>query len=190
VIAAQRGATIGSVPPLITTRRATLEDIDAMLGHVQAGLDTYVEFAPTGWQPPHAGAMRKPTLELLGDPKTWALLAMSNGRSVGHVSFYPGRKRSAERSDHPLSRPLIPGVAHFWQLFVVPDWWGRGVASLLHDHAVAEMRSRCFEQARLFTPSLHDRARRFYEHRGWSVVSEEWHDGFQLMMCEYRIALQ
>ncbi len=84
---------------------------------------------------------------------------------------------------------MIPGLAHLWQLFVLPDWWGQGVAPILHDAAVAEMRRRDFEQARLFTPSLHARARRFYERHGWSAHGELWNEELQLMLTEYRLPL-
>lgn len=84
---------------------------------------------------------------------------------------------------------MIPGLAHLWQLFVLPEWWGRGVAPLLHDHAIAEMRRRRYSDARLFTPSLQARARRFYERRGWSRGAKAWNERFSLMMTEYRLSL-
>jgi GNAT superfamily N-acetyltransferase len=172
-------------------RRATAEDIDVMNLNVQAGLDSYAEFAPSGWQPPQAASWRDRAVTMLNGPETWASLAVVDGQTVGHVSFFPGRERPGDpRSESdPLSRPVIPGLAHLWQLFIMPEWWGRGVAPMLHDEAVAEMRARGYEQGRLFTPSLQARARRFYERRGWSVVDEAFNDGFALMMCEYRIPL-
>ena len=72
---------------------------------------------------------------------------------------------------------------------MLPEWWGGGVAPLLHDRAIAEMRSRRFARARLFTPSLHARARRFYERHGWTAGREHWNEGLQLMLCEYRLRL-
>jgi GNAT superfamily N-acetyltransferase len=188
---AREDATIERVAPRITTRRATADDVDAMLGHVQAGFDSYTQFAPPGWQPPVAGIDRARTRLYIDDPGTWALLALADGASVGHVAFVPARDRGTppDRSEKPLSYPLIPGLAHFWQLFVLPGWWGGGIAPLLHDHAIAEMRTRRFAQARLFTPSLHARARRFYERRGWAPREEHWNDDLQLTLCEYRLGL-
>lgn len=175
-------------PPIIT-RPVTLDDVDQTLRHVQAGFDSYVEFAPSGWRPPMAAAEREATAQLLADPATWALLALAGGTPVGHVAFYPGRERATDRTVPVFSRPLLPGLAHFWQLFVVPEWWSRGVGSVLHEQAIAAIRARGFDTARLFTPSRHVRARRFYERRGWSPLDEEWHDGLQLRLCEYRLAL-
>jgi GNAT superfamily N-acetyltransferase len=84
---------------------------------------------------------------------------------------------------------VVPGLAHLWQLFVLPTWWGRGVAPLLHDHAVAQMRVQGYGTARLFTPSWHVRARRFYERRGWNAVAEAWNEDLSLPLAEYRLSL-
>ena len=133
--------------------------------------------------------MREQVAARLDDPGTWALLALAGGDTVAHVSFIPGRERTADSGEHWMSRPLIPGLAHLWQLFVLPEWWGRGVAPALHDAAVLEMRRRGYREGRLLTPSLHARARRFYERRGWYAVGEEWNEHLRLMLCEYRLAL-
>ena len=34
--------------------------------------------------------------------------------------------------------------------------------------------ARDYRTARLFTPTAHARARRFYERRGWTAVAEAW----------------
>jgi GNAT superfamily N-acetyltransferase len=174
----------------IETRRAGLEDLDAILTDVTAGFASYVSFARAGWRVPDIAGHPAVTADLLGDPETWALLALVDGAPVGHVAFFPGRRRGAGAPGGDWrEREVVPGLAHLWQLFVLPDWWGRGVAPLLHDEAVAEMRARGYDSARLFTPSLHARARRFYERREWQLVEEEWNDWLELQMAEYRLAL-
>ena len=161
-----------------------------MLAHVQAGFDSYVGFAPPGWQAPQVSADRERTLESLADPQTWALLALCEGQTIGHVAFQPGRQRSAGQVGAGyLERPLIPGLVHLWQLFVLPAWWGRGVAPMLHDVTIEEMGRRGYIQARLFTPAQHARARHFYERRGWTVTGEEWNDNLGLVLTEYRRGL-
>jgi GNAT superfamily N-acetyltransferase len=178
------------VAPPITTRPACGGDLDTMLCHVQAGFDSYVEFAPPGWRPPRARDGRERMLLLLGEPSTFALLALLDDSPAGHVSFRAAREHAPTRvSPDPLADPVIPGLAHFWQLFVLPRYWGQGVAAQLHDAAVAEMRARGYAAARLFTPSLHARARRFYERHGWLAGGEHWNEHFQLSMVEYRLAL-
>ncbi len=175
----------------VETRLAGLGDLDAVLADVSAGFDSYVSFAQPGWQVPDIAGSRETTAELLGDPATWALLALAEGAPAGHVAFFPARRRAAgEPGGHWREREVVPGLAHLWQLFVLPDWWGRGVAPLLHDAAITEMRARGYESARLFTPSLHARARRFYERRGWTLLDEDWNDWLDLRMAEYRLALE
>lgn len=178
------------MPPVIATRQAGLDDLDALLANVQAGFDSYVAFAAKGWRPPNVADNRHRSAELLADPATWALIAHVDGGCVGHVAFLPARERSvgAPRGAGRIST-RIPGLAHLWQLFVAPEWWGRGVAPLLHDATAGELRAQGYQNARLFTPSLHARARRFYERRGWSAAAEEYSDDLALMLTEYRIVL-
>jgi GNAT superfamily N-acetyltransferase len=181
---------MAAVPLSIATRRATLDDLDVVLDDLQAGFDSYVAFAPAGWRPPNVRDEGDRAAELLGDPGTWAVLALVDERPVGHVAFMPARERSAgEPHGNWLTRKPIPGIAHLWQLFVLPRWWGRGVAPQLHDAAIAEMRAQGYEGARLYTPSLHARARRFYERRAWRPVGEEVVEDLGLTCTEYRLVL-
>jgi GNAT superfamily N-acetyltransferase len=172
----------------IVTRRAGPADLDAMLDNYTAGVASYAAFAPAGWQPHDVD--RHFEAEVLADVATWALLALVAGDPVGHASFIPARERTAgEHWQAARTRPPVPGLAHLRQLFVLPDWWGRGVAPVLHDGAVGEMRAQGYDHARLFTPAAHARARRFYERRGWITVTEAWNEDFGLSLAEYRLSL-
>jgi GNAT superfamily N-acetyltransferase len=175
----------------IHTRPAGEFDLDALLRHVAAGFNSYVEFAPAGWHPPLDTEVRREwAAEVLADPATWALLALADADPVGHVAFMPARERHAGNARAAWqTQPLVAGLAHLWQLFVLPDWWGRGVAPALHDAAIAEMRKQGYGSARLYTPSQHARARRFYERRGWKAADEAWNADLALPLTEYRLAL-
>lgn len=176
--------------PSVTTRRWSVADTDVLGAIVQAGFDSYAEFAPAGWNPPDIAAEHDWRAEMFADPATWTMIAVADGVPVGHVAFFPARERptGASRGDFKALR-VIPGLAHLWQLFVLPDWWGCGVAPLLHDAALAQMRVEGYNHARLFTPSLQSRARRFYERRGWSAEGKRWSEEFALEMTEYRLIL-
>ncbi|HEY2160518.1 MAG TPA: GNAT family N-acetyltransferase [Solirubrobacteraceae bacterium] len=173
--------------PAISTRPATIEDLGAVIADVQAGFDSYVDFAPLGWVPPDVAADAERIAELLGDADTWSQLALDGAEPVGHIAFTPARDRQAGEPWATSAR--FPGLAHLWQLFVLPPWWGQGVAARLHAAAVAELRKREYAAVRLYTPALHARARRFYERRGWRTTGEEWNQGLDLMLTEYRLPL-
>ncbi len=83
----------------------------------------------------------------------------------------------------------MPGVAHLWQLFVLPDWWGTGVAATLHTAAVDEMSAQGYERGRLDTPAAHTRACRFYERRGWQLVELGSDPALGLELAEYGLEL-
>jgi GNAT superfamily N-acetyltransferase len=125
--------------------------------------------------------------ELLADRETWALLALDGDEPAGHIAFTPARRRAPGQPW--ATSPTTPGLAHLWQLFVLPAWWGRGVAPLLHSAAMAEIRARDYAAVRLYTPSLHARARRFYERREWHATDEQWNEQLSLMLTEYRLGL-
>jgi GNAT superfamily N-acetyltransferase len=181
---------MSSMGPPLKVRRATVGDLDGMLATLQAGFDSYLSFAALGWSPPDVSANRRPSADVLADPSTWALIALDQAEPVGHVIFTPARQWSSEgRRLRRDARARIPGMAHLSQLFVVPDWWGRGVAPMLHDAAIEEMRAQRFARARLYTPALHARARRFYERRGWSLRSEQWDEDLAMMIVEYGLPL-
>jgi GNAT superfamily N-acetyltransferase len=174
----------------IVTRRAGSADLDALLDNIAAGFESYVGFAPEGWQPLDVHKRRDWQAEVLADSATWALLALADGAPVGHIAFIPARERSTEQTRAAWQmRPVVPGLVHLWQLFVLPAWWGRGVAALLHDAAIAEMHAQGYETARLYTPTQHGRARRFYEGRGWTAIDEAWNEDLGLPLTEYRLAL-
>ena len=176
--------------PTIETRRATVDDVDSVLADVQSGFDSYPAFAPLGWQPPQIDIERDRIATRIAEADTWMLLALVEGATVGHVGIISARERAvADPSSDRRVRPLIAGLAQLWQLFVLPEWWGKGIGALLHERAVAQMRERGYREARLFTPSLHSRARGFYERRGWRAVAEEFNPALELMLTEYRLAL-
>jgi GNAT superfamily N-acetyltransferase len=172
----------------ITIRRATVDDLDAILAHLRAGFASFAEFAPAGWQPPNPH--RERTAKLLERPSTWAAIALDGEHSVGHVSFTPGRGRPFEQHGGAWrDEPPIPGLAHLWQLFVIPERWGTGVAERLYEAGIDAMVGEGYERARLYTPVDHGRARRFYERRGWTMTGQAVDSEIGLALAEYRLEL-
>lgn len=172
----------------IVTRRAGPDDVEAMLENVLVGFESYVDFAPAGWIPPRLPDERERMLDLLDDGRTWAQLALIDGHPAGHVGMTPARQRPAGGgAEGWRAQPVIRGMVHLWQLFVRPQWWGAGVADVLHREFVAEAVHQGYERGRLYTPAAHIRARRFYERRGWHAQGEQLNPELGLAVAEYRI---
>jgi GNAT superfamily N-acetyltransferase len=140
-------------------RRAGTADADEIIAVTSAGFESYREFAPPAWRPPLAD----PELlrERLASPDVWAAVAEEEGGVRGVVAFRP---LLTER----WSGDPVQGVAHFWMLFVHPDWWRRGIGRSLHDLAVAEIAARGYRRARLWTPTGANAARALYSRAGWT----------------------
>src|SRR5215210_3696458 len=95
----------------ITVRRATLDDLGAIVPIVQTGFETYREFLPAGWEPP--GEEADLIAAVLGEPDTWAAIAVVGETPVGNVGFVPGReRRAADSGPRILSATLVEGLAH------------------------------------------------------------------------------
>lgn len=172
-----------------TLRSGGAGDLDAINRHVQAGFDFYAGFAPPGWQAPRVADESQRTQVRLADPGTWVRIAQIGAETAGHVSFFPGRERTPGPDADWSTLSLVPGLAHLWHLFVLEPWWGSGVADALHAAAVQAMHEQGFARARLYTPTSHTRARRFYERRGWVAQVDAFHEGLGLVLTEYALGL-
>jgi len=144
-------------------RPAQPDDAELLAETVRLGFESFRAWAGAAFDPPpevlEVGRIR----EGLERPSTWALLALSGAEPAGHVAITQAREREEPRPD-------IPGLAHFWMLFVRPPWWGSGLAARLNGLAVQEAEKRGYEALRLHTPAGNVRARAFYEREGWHAV--------------------
>jgi GNAT superfamily N-acetyltransferase len=165
-----------SLRPAVPRDAARIADV------LNEGLGSYRSIAPPGWEPPDPQAELERLRHFLGTDDVWCLIAEEDGEVAGHVSIMPARLHP-----HPSEEDAM---AHFWQLFVRPPWWGTGLATALHAEAVREAGSRGFTSMRLFTPAAQARARRFYEREGWSATGEPFDDlDFGMPLVEYRRAI-
>jgi GNAT superfamily N-acetyltransferase len=85
--------------------------------------------------------------EFLGDDGVQVLVAEESGTAVGVAAC------RAEWLDG---------------LYVLPEWWRRGVGRALHDHVLERLRAAGSQRCHLWVLEHNDRARRFYERLGWS----------------------
>jgi GNAT superfamily N-acetyltransferase len=150
----------------------------ALSAIVEQGLSSYLEFAPD-WSPPAAAHDPEALSNALVDPEVWCLVGELGSTAAGHVSFVPARRSRRGAGD--------PRLAHLWQLFLLREAWGTGMAAALLDAALGEARRRGFYAMRLFTPAGQSRARRFYEREGFGAAGRPFDDpGFGMELVEYR----
>lgn len=158
-------------------------DAERVAAIVAAGFETYRGFAPLGWDPPALAWELDGIRARLAGSDTWSRLALAGGEPVAHIAFVHARasRRPAE---------TLPGLAHLWHLFVVPAWWGTGLATRLHTGAVEEAARRGYTAMRLYTPEAQARARAFYEREGWRAIAPPFHeDRLRLRLVEYLVTL-
>jgi GNAT superfamily N-acetyltransferase len=167
------------MPMPIRPARAT--DAEAIAAIVVECDRTFVDFAPAGWRPPSYERELEQARDAFAQPDRWMAVAEADGQPIGYATFIAASATRAAVDD--------PDLAHFGRLFVRPPYWGAGVATALHDAAVAEAAARGFSRMRLFTPASHARARRFYEREGWRAVAELPESPIGLPLIEYRRGL-
>jgi GNAT superfamily N-acetyltransferase len=145
-----RGATILDVGSL-TIRRAVPADAETLYAiHRESAITAYVHIFPPDRYPFPDAEMRAHWVASLGDDETKVVIAERAARPVGFAGVSPGWLKS---------------------LFVVPDEWGRGAGNALHDEAVRLLRAKEAD-ARLWVLEANERARGFYERRGWVFDDE------------------
>ena len=125
-------------------REAREDDLETLFAIQRtASLVAYAHVFPPERYPYPDVEVRELLRRYLSDSDVTILLAAESG----FVSFSPGWLR---------------------QLFVLPDAWGQGLGSELHDAAVARLRELACESVFLWVLERNERARGFYERRGWA----------------------
>jgi GNAT superfamily N-acetyltransferase len=99
--------------------------------------------------------------ELLADPAVTMLMAEDDGEVVGFTNC--GSSRDPD---------VGPEVGEIRTLFVLPSHWRAGVGRILIAAALDELRGRGFTEATVWSFADNERANRFYERHGFSVVGE------------------
>ena len=138
-----------SVSPATALRRAGDADVEAIAAIQEAASVTgFAHVFPPDRYPFPLQSVRERWSASLSDSGTTVILAEEAGRPLGFASVVPG-----------------------WldALYVLPVRWGSGTAALLHDHALALLRKLGSPQAQLWVLEENERARRFYERRGWQA---------------------
>lgn len=126
--------------------------------HLKTISVAYKPYFPADSVPPTALELAAEWSERLADPSAAAFVARTSGKVLGAVSV---------RAD-----PDFDGEGQLMRLHVLPNEWGQGVGSALHDAAVSQLASKRFEQAGLWVIAANTRARAMYESRCWTLRPE------------------
>lgn len=163
-------------------RPATIADAPAIGGlHVRAWRTAYRGVMPDeyldGLQADDRAAMWAGTLER-ADPDQAILVVEDGADVVGFAAVGPARGLDA--------------TGELYAINLDPGWWGRGFGSALLAAATEWLRGLDHPEAILWVVRENNRARRFYEHHGWSTDGAEKRDevlGVTVTEVRYRRSL-
>lgn len=146
-------------PPSVVVRDTRAEDARAIARvHVAA------------WRAGYRGILPDAALaELSVDRRAEEWRQRLGGRReiVVHVAERDGRLVGFCATGPPEEPDPPPDVAEIGALYVEPDVWGRGTGSALLAAAVARQREAGRHGLTLWVLEANERARHFYEARGW-----------------------
>jgi GNAT superfamily N-acetyltransferase len=140
-------------------RAATHADLETLAAiHEASARDAYRHIFPPAAGFPRAAAREEIGLHLR-DPAKRTTIASCEGSDVGLIVAGPA-------SDTPPTLALGT-VGQISLLHVHPEARDRGIGTHLLDDALAWLAAAGHARAVLWVLVANDRARRFYEHRGW-----------------------
>ena len=162
-------------------REGARHDLGAMADNLDAGFASYRTWSPARWEPPLRTEMLLGMLQRFASDGSWSFIGLADNVPAGHVTARP----EVDEGDEP-----VPGCTRLTHLFLRRDYWGSGLAKILHDTMLDSMRERGYTRAVLWTPIGADRARGFYAKHGWQptgAVDPDNSLGLELM--EYALDL-
>jgi len=167
--------------PDFKLRGATRQDLSTIADTLTLGFESYRRWAPSGWMPPERAAMLLGLLHRFQQDGSWCVIAFEGDDPAGHVTVRPEQDGGGAE---------VFGMARLTHLFLREPYWGSGLAGQLHTLAVDGMHERGFGSACLWTPIDQQRARAFYERRGWKATGARDPDNeLELELLEYALEL-
>lgn len=162
-------------------REGGRHDLSAMADNLEGGFASYRTWSPSSWEPPLRTEMLLGMMQRFATDGSWTFMGLVDNLPAGHVTARP----EVDEQEAP-----VPGTARMTHLFLRRDYWGSGLATLLHAEMIDSMRERGYTASVLWTPVGAARARGFYAKHGWQPTGALDPDsslGLELM--EYRLEL-
>ncbi|MEX2201253.1 MAG: GNAT family N-acetyltransferase [Dongiaceae bacterium] len=148
---------------VFTIRPAVAGDLDALVAiHEAAALEAYRHIFPAG-SPFPRDESRTDLRQYLTAPATRAFVAEASEALVGFIAAGPTLAGEGEGFGDGLQGSL----GQTYLLHVLPAHWGGGIGGVLHDRAIVALAADGFASAIMWVLERNERARRFYERRGW-----------------------
>lgn len=162
-------------------REGARHDLGAMADNLESGFSSFRSWADARWEPPLRTEMLLGMMQRFATDGSWSFVGLADNLPAGHVTARP------EVDEHEQPRPGITRLTH---LFLRRDYWGCGLADLLHERMIASMIERGYASAVLWTPSGAGRARSFYARHGWQPTgATDPESGLGLELMEYTLEL-
>jgi GNAT superfamily N-acetyltransferase len=157
------------------------QDLSAMADNLEGGFASYRTWSPSSWEPPLRTSMLLGMMQRFTNDGSWTFIGLADHVPAGHVTARP----ESDEQDRPVA-----GVTRLTHLFLRRDYWGSGLARILHDRMLESMRERGYTSSVLWTPVGAARARAFYAKLAWQPTGATDPDntlGLELM--EYALQL-
>lgn len=163
-------------------REGARHDLSAMADNLEGGFSSYRTWADSSWEPPSRVEMLLGMMQRFDHDGSWCFVGFADNEPAGHVTARP------ELDDDGAQRA---GVTRLTHLFLRRDYWGCGLADVLHQTMLDSMRERGYVSTVLWTPVGAARARAFYARRHWQPTGrlEPPERGLGLELMEYALEL-
>ena len=162
----QRGRVVPRATPAavnpdtakFTVREGERHHLSAMADNLESGFLSYRTWADNRWEPPSRVEMLLGMMQRFQHDGSWSFVGFADNEPAGHVTSRP---------EVDAREASVPGVTRLTHLFLRRDYWGSGLAHILHERMLESMVQRGYTTAVLWTPVGAARARAFYERRNW-----------------------
>lgn len=162
----------------LSVHLASSEDTEKLARvHLLTVISAYADILPSTAPTPSFEAVAAEWQSTFDDPTCQAFLAEDSGIPVGTVAI---------RAD-----PHFAGCGQLRRLHVLPEHWNVGIGSALHLAALEAIRDGGYGQAGLWVLQANERARNFYERRGWTLVPDvvlRW-SGLDVVEVRYSLTI-
>jgi GNAT superfamily N-acetyltransferase len=162
-------------------REGGRSDLSAMADNLEGGFASYRTWADSSWEPPLRTEMLLGMMQRFLVDGSWTFMGLADNLPAGHVTSRP----ELDDGDVP-----VPGTARLTHLFLRRDYWGSGLATILHERMLDSMRERGYTTCVLWTPVGAARARAFYAKNAYDPTGRlDPDNSLGLELMEYKLAL-